>query len=143
LDKKGQKGTKTHNTTKLPYFDESSAMISNLVNMTCFSHYPRCQYIIYDNGSEFKLHFEALCESFGIKHKPTSVKNPQVNAILEQVHQVITTMLHTTELDMTNTVETSDIDAFLTDTAWTIHSTYHRVLKASPDSAIFWSGHIV
>ena len=83
LDKKGRKGTKKHINTKLPYFDKSSAMISNLVNKTWFSRYPRCQYIIYDNGSEFKLHFEALCESFGIKRKPTSVKNPTANAILE------------------------------------------------------------
>jgi hypothetical protein len=72
-------------------------MISNLVNKTWFSHYPRCQYIIYD-VSKFKLHFKALCESFGIKRKPTSVKNPQAKSILEQVHQVITPMLHTTEL---------------------------------------------
>ena len=77
-------------------------MISNLVNKTWFSHYLSCRYIIYDNGSKAKLHFEALCEAFGIKWKLTIVKNPTANAILEQVHQVITTMLHTTELDMTN-----------------------------------------
>ena len=75
--------------------------------------------------------------NFGIKHKPTSVKNPQANAILEQVRQVITTMLHTTELDMANTVVTSDIDVFLTDAAWAIHSTYNTVLKTSPGAAIF------
>ena len=56
-------------------------MINNLVNKTWFSRYPHCQKIIYDNGSEFKLHFEALCDSYHIKRKPTSVKNPQVNAI--------------------------------------------------------------
>ena len=139
MDTKGQQGTKTHTNIKLPYFDKSSAMISKLVNKTWFSRYPHCQHIIYDNGSEFKLHFEALCESYGIKtnHKPTSVKNPQANAILERVHQVITTMLRTTELDMADTVATSDIDAFLTDTAWAIRSTYHTVLKASPGAAIF------
>ena len=81
MDAKGQEGTKTHNNTKLPYFDKSSAIISNLVNKTWFSHYPCCQYIIYDNGSKFKLHFKALCKSFGIKDKPTSVKNPQMNAM--------------------------------------------------------------
>ena len=95
--------------------------MSHLVNKTWFSHYPRCQYIIYDNGSKFTLHFEALCESNGIKCKPTSVKNPQANAILEQVHQVITTMLCTNELDMANTVVSSDIDEFLTDPEWAIH----------------------
>ena len=115
MDTKGLKGTKTHKIIKLPYFDKSSEMISNLVNKTWFSHYPCCQHIIYYNGSKFKLHFIALCESFGIKRKPTSVKNPTANAILEQVHQVISTMLCTAELDMANTVVTSDKDAFLTD----------------------------
>jgi hypothetical protein len=33
-DTKGRKGATTHNTTKLPYFDKSSAMISNLVHKT-------------------------------------------------------------------------------------------------------------
>jgi hypothetical protein len=93
--------------------------------------------MIYDDGSEFKLHFEALCKSFGIKRKPTSVKNPQANAILERMHQVITTMLCTAELDMVDTVVPSDKDAFLTDASWAIHSTYHTVLKASPGAAIF------
>jgi hypothetical protein len=40
-----------------PYFDKSSAQLSILVYKTWFSRYPRCQYIIYYNGSEFKLHF--------------------------------------------------------------------------------------
>ena len=83
MDTQGQKGTKTHKHIKLPYFDKSSAMISKLVNKILFSRYPCCQHIIYDNGSKFKLHFEALRESYGIKRKPTSVKNPQANAIVE------------------------------------------------------------
>ena len=48
LDTKGQKGTKTDYNTKLPYFDKSSAMISNFVIKTWFSNYPRCQCIIYE-----------------------------------------------------------------------------------------------
>eukprot|EP00804_Cyclotella_cryptica_P027108 CCRYP_013625-RA/>CCRYP_013625-RA protein AED:0.09 eAED:0.09 QI:0/-1/0/1/-1/0/1/0/77 len=73
-------------------------MIRNLVNKAWFSRYPRCQYKIYDNGSEFKLHFKALCESYGSTSKPTSFKNPQANAILERVHQVISSMLQTAEI---------------------------------------------
>ena len=46
-------------------------------------------------------------------------------------------MLCTAEIDMADSVKTSDIDAFLTDAAWAIHSTYHTVLKASPGAAIF------
>jgi hypothetical protein len=50
---------------------------------------------------------------------------------------VITTILHTTDLDKANTVVTSDINVYLTDAAWVIRSTYHTVLKASPGAAIF------
>ena len=110
-------GTKVHVKTKKEYFDKSSAIISHLVNKTWFSRYPCCQNIVYDNGSEFKLHFEALCDSYGIKRKPTSVKNPQVNAILEWVHQVLGTMLHTAEIDMANSVAPSVTDTFMIDAA--------------------------
>jgi hypothetical protein len=42
--------------------DKSSAQISNLVYKTWFSRYPQYHYLIYNNGSEFKLHFQALCD---------------------------------------------------------------------------------
>ncbi len=38
-------------------FDKTSERIARLVNKTWLSRYPRCCYIIYDNGSEFKLNF--------------------------------------------------------------------------------------
>ncbi len=60
---------------------------------------------MYDNGSEFKLNFEYLCASYGIKHKPTIIKNPQVNAILERVHQVLGQMLRTVGIDMADSVQ--------------------------------------
>jgi len=90
--------------TKQAYFDKSSFMISNLVNICWFSRYPRCKYVIYDNGSEFKIHFEDLCDSYGLKRKPTSIGNPQANAILERVHQVLMAMIRTSELDMADSV---------------------------------------
>jgi len=45
-------------------------------------------------------------------------------------------MLHTAEIDMAISVEPSDIDAFQTNTAWAICSTYHTFLKAFPGAAI-------
>jgi hypothetical protein len=38
-------------------FDKTTERIARLVNKTWLSRYPRCCYIIYDNGSEFKLNF--------------------------------------------------------------------------------------
>jgi hypothetical protein len=99
--------------------------------------YPRCRHLIYNNGSEFKLHFENLCESYGIKCKPTTVKNRRTNGILKRVHQVLAQMICTAELDMANSVTPDDVDVFLDNPAWAIRSTYHTVLKASPGAAFF------
>jgi hypothetical protein len=63
------------------------------------------------------------------------IKNPQANAILECLHQVLAQMLPTDELDMAETVTPDDVDVFLYNTAWAICSTYHTVLKASPGVA--------
>jgi hypothetical protein len=45
-------------------------------------------------------------------------------------------MLRTSELNMAEMVKPSDIDVFLSDTAWAVCSTYHTV-KVSPGAAIF------
>jgi len=118
-------------------FDKSSVWIARLVNKIWLCRYPRCRYFIYDNGSEFKLHFETLCDSYGIKRKSTTIENPQANAICERIHQVLGTMMRTSEIDMANSVEPADIDTFIDNAAWAIRSTYHTVLKASPGAAIF------
>ncbi len=137
------KGGKGKKTTCLDYtkdariFDKTSAQISNLVYKRWFSRYPRCRYMIYDNGSEFKLHFQALCKTNGIKRKLTSIKNPQAKAILERIHAVFTNMLRTAKLDMAELVNASDINIFLADATWAIRFTHHTVLKASPGAAIF------
>ncbi len=101
-------------------FNKSSTQISNPVYKTWFSRYPCCWYFIHDNGSKFKLHFCAICNTYGIKRKPTSVKNPQANAILEHIHAIVMNMLHTAEINMANSVKPSDIYVFLSDTAWAI-----------------------
>jgi hypothetical protein len=93
--------------------------------------------MIYNNESEFKLHFCDLCKTHGIKRKPTSIKNPQANAILEHMHAVFTYMLHTAKLDMAKSVNDSDIIIYLADAAWAICSIYHTILKTSPGAAIF------
>ncbi len=75
--------------------DKSTKQISRLVNNTWFSRYPCPRYVIYDNESEFKDQFQALISEYGLTHKPTTVKNPTANAILESGHQVVAGMLYT------------------------------------------------
>ena len=117
--------------------DKSSAIVSRLFNKSWLSRYPRAKYVIYDNGSEFKLHFESLCDSYALKRSPTTIKNPQANAILERQHATIGDMMRTSGLDMRDSVDESDIDEFIVNVAWAIRSTYHTVLKTTPGAAIF------
>jgi hypothetical protein len=124
-------------TIKEEIFNKSSDQISQLVNKIWLCRYPRCCYLIYSNRLEFKLHFETLYDSYGIEYKPTTIKNPQANAICEYVHQVLGTMMRTSELDMADSVEPADINTFIDNAAWGICSTNHTVLKASPGAAIF------
>jgi hypothetical protein len=46
-------------------------------------------------------------------------------------------MMRTSEIDMAESVEPADIDTFIDNAVWAIHSSYHTVLKASPGAAIF------
>jgi len=45
--------------------------------------------------------------------------------------------MRTAELDIADSVYPADIDTFIDNAVWAIHSTYHTVLKASPGAAIF------
>jgi hypothetical protein len=98
-------------------FDKSSDRISPLVDKIWLCRYPSCRYLAYNNGSEFKLHFETLCGSC-IQRKPTTIKNPKANAIFERIHQILGTMMRTSEIDMANSVELADIDTSIDNTAW-------------------------
>ena len=99
--------------------------------------YPCPIEIIYDNGSEFKLYFRELCDPYSIKRKPTTVKNPRANAVLERVHGVFGDMMRTAGLDMSETVNDEMVDSFIDAAAWAIRSTHHTVLGMSPGAAVF------
>ncbi len=121
-------------------FDKTLNCIAKLVNKTWLCRYPWCRYLIYNNWSEFKLHFEYLCKSYGIKRKPTTVKNLQANAILECMHQVLRQMLRTAEIDMAESVTPNDIDVFLDNAAWAICSNYHTVdTESLTRCSYFWT----
>ncbi len=71
---KGTKITCNNNTKESEMtFDKSSAQISNLVYKTWFSRYPCCWYLLYNNESNFKLYFLALCNTHGIKSESQPV----------------------------------------------------------------------
>ena len=117
--------------------DKSLACIARLFNKSWLSRYPRAVSIVYDNGSEFKLFFENVYECFQLKYKPTTIKNPQANAILEIIHQVVTNMMQTSSLDVQETCTLDMIDDFIANVGRAICSTHHTVLGCTQGAAIF------
>ena len=83
--------------TEIP--EKSSSRISHIFNSTWLARYPRPKKVIFDNGNEFKKDFLPLLHDFAIKPTPTTVKNPQANAILERLHHVLGDMLRTKNLE--------------------------------------------
>lgn len=134
-----REGKKEGSTVIIPdeVFDKTAAQCSRILNKTWLSRYPRPKQVICDNGSEFKGDFAELLKSYSVKRKPTTVKNPQANAILERTHGVFGDMMRTSGINNGPTVDSDVIADFITNAAWAIRSTYHYILKASPGEAIF------
>jgi hypothetical protein len=44
-------------------------------------------------------------------------------------------MMHTSKINMANSVEPTGIDTFINNAAWAIRKTYHKILNASPGAA--------
>eukprot|EP00957_Ditylum_brightwellii_P066873 5075336-Ditylum_brightwellii.AAC.1 len=81
---------------------KTSLNISQIVDREWFCRYPRPRDVIFDNRTEFTSEWVELLASYGIFSKPTTIKNPQANAICEHIHQTIADSLCTQHLDDRN-----------------------------------------
>jgi hypothetical protein len=96
------------------------------VDQNWFCSYTRPRTAIFDNGSEFSFEFLELLRSYGVTVKPMTIKNPQTNAFVKRIHQVIATMeLHTRKFD------DIDLNTILQNVAYGLRATYHSSLTAS------------
>ena len=99
--------------------------------------YPRPTCVTCDNGSEFKKCFHTLCKEHELNEKPTTVKNPQSNGIVERAHQVIGNMLRGFELGLLKLDEADPFGKVLARIGWAMRSTYHAALQATPGPLVF------
>ena len=85
----------------IEYDDKRAITVANIAEQEWFSRYPWPTQIIFDRGNEFMgQDFKDMIKNdYGIKAKPITVRNPQANAIVEWVHQVITNIIRTFELE--------------------------------------------
>lgn len=115
----------------------TSTRISRLFDQVWLSRYPRPEKVLYDNGSEFKKNFQPLLKDFAIKATCTSIKNPQSNAILERIHQVVGSMLKTK--DLVN-IEFDELDMWspiLASVAYAIRCSHQSTLNTTHGQLVF------
>ena len=97
--------------------------------------------IIYDQGSEYlNADFEAHLHFLGIKGIPTGVKNPQANAILERVHDVVKTSIRTegyTYKPQNIAEATTMVDRILASAQYAVRCTVNKTFGVSPGALVF------
>ena len=93
--------------------------------------------VIFDNGHEFKRDFTPLLKGFNIKSVLTSIKNPQSNAPVERVHQVILSMLFTKYIDNKVFDYIYPWGETLASIALAIRACYYRTIMATLGQDVF------
>jgi transposase InsO family protein len=117
--------------------DKYSSTMSQHLNNVWFSRYPRPRKIIFDNGPEFKKDFRHIFKDYGVKTKPTTIKKPQANSILERVHLVLANMLRASNIANLQLSTEDPWTEVLASVAYAIRSTYHTTLQATPAQLVF------
>ena len=120
-----------------PIKDPISDTAQRVFDSMWLSRYPRPQECGFDNGSEFKWLFAEMCDNFGIRKKTSTDYNPQSNAIIERVHQVLGNALRSFELENRELDDYQPFEPFMSAVAYAIRSTYHTTLQASPGQLVF------
>ena len=81
-----------------------------------------------------------MLDDYGIIHRPTTVKNPQANAICERLHQTVANairpLIHAHPPQNINDA-TAIIDTALSAAAYSARAAIHSTLKISPGALVF------
>jgi hypothetical protein len=112
--------------------------VANTVEQMWLTRYPWPHLITYDQGTEFMAEFAEMIENdYGIKKKPITVKNPQANSIIEQIHQTMGNMLRTFELPESEVETDTKLDGILSAIMFGLRATYHTTLQATLAQLVF------
>ena len=75
---------------------------------------------------------------YGIKRKIISMQNPQANAIVEHMHQMLGNLIRSFKLQDNPYLESDDPWlGILAAASFAMHSMYHTTLRAMPGQLIF------
>lgn len=108
---------------------------------TWLARYPRPVRCIHDNGGEFTGEdFQTVLRRMDIKDVPTTVKNPQSNAICERLHQTVANILRTvvyTHPPKDQEQAEEMLDQSLAMAMRATRASMHRILKTTPGAIAF------
>jgi hypothetical protein len=109
----------------------TSKYIAEMFDKEWLCHYPRPTRCVFDHGTEFNSNeFLEMLDSYRIKPVKITVRNPQANSILEQVHHVIGNALRTLD-------PSEDWTSHCPAIAFAIRASFNRVLNATPAQVVF------
>ncbi|CAJ1938684.1 unnamed protein product, partial [Cylindrotheca closterium] len=118
--------------------DKRADTVSNKLEQTWLVRYPWPQHVILDRGSEFmaEVH-EMLKNDYGCTVNQTTTRNPQANAIVERVHQIIGNMIRTFFVDDTELGEKDPYTGILSAVALATRATIYTTLNTTPSQLVF------
>ena len=119
-----------------PYDDKRSETVAMIFDREWLCRYPRPTWVVHDNGTEFTSEWTELLNSYGIVGRPTTIKNPQSNGLVERPHQSIAEALRCMQLQNRPFDETSE-DSIFQAVAWGLRTAYHSTLDATPGQVAF------
>jgi transposase InsO family protein len=120
--------------------DATSLYVSSKFDMEWLSRYPRPLRCIHNQGNKFtSAPFQLVLQVNGIKDVPTTVKNPQANAVNERLHQTMGNVLRTflNSPAATQVPPHVLIDFCFSSTRYALRSSINRSLNMSPGSLVF------
>ena len=121
------------------YSEPTAFRCQQILDTEWLSRYPRPRELGCDNGGEFKGVFKQLCANMNLKMKTSLPWNPQSNAVLERIHQVLQDCLLTFELDDAEINEDDEdpFEEYLAAAAYAIRCGFHASHGHSPGELIF------
>ena len=81
--------------------DKCAITVADIAEWTCLNRCPWPDQVNLDRGKEFvRIDFKDMVKSScGVKTKFVTARNPQANAIIERLHQVLANLCCTFELE--------------------------------------------
>eukprot|EP00957_Ditylum_brightwellii_P159545 12145457-Ditylum_brightwellii.AAC.1 len=113
-------------------------VIANVIELTWFNRYPWPTEVVLGRGLEFMAKFtEMIQRDYGVTKRSITARNPQVNGIVERIHQTIGNMFRTFRVHSTELDEEDPWSGILGAVMFDTRATMHSTSRATPAKLVF------